>query len=85
MKKLVCLLFILGSFDLYAYDDYDSEDSEYQYEGSSGTKYKYDLSDPSDQIEYETDLDAQMDDSLNPDPGRDLDRSLGQYGGGAKW
>lgn len=44
-----------------------------RYESSTGHRYEYDLSDPGDQIEYSIDVDAQM---------RDLDRGLGEYGGG---
>ena len=60
------------------------EDAEYKYSGSSGLKYKYDLSRPYDQMRYETDLSAQMRDSMNIDIRRDRDRSMGQYGAGIK-
>lgn len=60
------------------------EDSEYKYRGSSGLKYKYDLSRPSDQMHYEMDLSAQMGDSMSIDIRRDQDRSMGQYGAGIK-
>ena len=56
--------------------------SEYKYEGSSGARYKYDLSDPSDRIDYSMDYDAQMNDKLSVSPDRDLDRQMGQFGGG---
>lgn len=93
MKKIFYLLLILNTFELLAYDNsygtnsysYGNSENEYKYEGLSGTKYKYDLSDPSDRLDYQMDLDAQMDDSINPDPGIDLDRSIGEYGGGAEW
>lgn len=52
------------------------------YEGPSGTRYQYDLNDPGDKIEYSVDLDAQRRDQMNVNPGRTLDRSMGQYGGG---
>jgi len=52
------------------------------YKGSSGTKYDYDLSRPSDRNRYNLDLDAQRRDSLSLSPGRSLDRGLGQFGGG---
>ncbi|SMM99367.1 hypothetical protein SPONN_502 [uncultured Candidatus Thioglobus sp.] len=40
------------------------------------------MSDPSDRIDYSIDVDAQMRDRLSVEPSRDLDRGLGQYGGG---
>ena len=52
------------------------------YQGSSGTHYQYDLSNPSDQLRYSTDLSAQRNDSLSVNPGVSLDRGLGQNGGG---
>jgi hypothetical protein len=52
------------------------------YRGLSGTSYKYDLSDPGQQMRYEMDPMAQMHDSISIDPRRDIDRSIGQYGGG---
>jgi hypothetical protein len=53
------------------------------YRGSSGALYNYDLSNPSDQLRYSVDPGAQLRDSINVDPRIELDRSLGQYGGGA--
>ena len=55
---------------------------EYPYKSTSGTRYKYDLSNPSDRIRYEVDPGAQLRDSVNPRV--DIDRGLGQYGGGSK-
>ncbi|SFG33467.1 hypothetical protein SAMN05518801_11755 [Novosphingobium sp. CF614] len=52
------------------------------YRGLSGSSYKYDLSDPGQQMRYEMDPMAQMQDSISIDPRRDIDRSIGQYGGG---
>ena len=50
------------------------------YRGSSGALYQYDLSNPSDQLRYSVDPGAQLRDEI--DPRVQLDRSLGQYGGG---
>ena len=61
-----------------------SGDPNYRYQGSSGTQYQYDLSRPSDQIRYETDVRAQMRDELSVDPRRELDQGLGPYGGGIR-
>lgn len=58
--------------------------NQYPYKSSSGTQYQYDLSRPSDQLRYEMDLGAQMRDELSVNPRRDLDRDLGQYGGGIR-
>lgn len=52
------------------------------YEGSSGTRYQYDLGQPTERLRYSTDLDAQRRDQMSLEPGRSLDRSLGQQGGG---
>ncbi len=61
----------------------DSNDNEYKYVSpSSGLKYKYDLSNPSDAIRYEVDPSAQLKDSINPRV--ELDRGLGYQGGGAE-
>ena len=55
---------------------------EYPYESNTGTRYKYDLSKPGDRIKYEVDPGAQINDSINPNV--EIDRELGQYGGGAE-
>lgn len=56
--------------------------SNSSYESSSGNKYQYDLSKPTDRIGYSTDPSAQIRDQLNVSPTRGMDRSRGQYGGG---
>ena len=81
MKRLILMvLFTTSSLVAYDYGYNNNDDSNY--EGSSGTKYQYDLSDHSDKLDYSIDLDAQMRDSLSVDPSRSLDQGLGQYGGG---
>ncbi len=55
-------------------------DASNLYRGSSGAMYQYDLSNPSDQLRYSVDPGAQLRDEI--DPRVQLDRSLGQYGGG---
>lgn len=62
------------------------EKSEYGYEGSSGTRYKYDLSEPDDKMKYDLDVDAQMNDKvyMPTKPGVKIDRGLNQYGGGVE-
>ncbi len=56
----------------------------YKYKSSTGNRYKYDLSKPGDKIRYETDPGAQLRDSIYMpiNPSTDIDRGLGQYGGG---
>jgi hypothetical protein len=71
------------SDDSYGYEkSYDRDDEDRGYESSFGRRYEYDLSDPSDQIMYEVDPNAQLRDSIDVDPTRDLERSIGEYGGG---
>ena len=55
---------------------------EYPYESNTGTRYKYDLSNPADKVLYDVDPAAQVLDSVNPMV--DIDRDMGQYGGGAE-
>ena len=55
---------------------------EYPYESYTGTRYKYDLNDPSDKIMYGVDPAAQIRDDVNPMV--DIDRGLGQFGGGSE-
>jgi len=52
------------------------------YKSSSGTRYQYDQSNPSDSLRYSTDLDAQRRDQMNLNLNRGQDRSTGQLGGG---
>jgi len=61
---------------------YGDDNQEDAYQGASGTHYQYDMSDPSDKIEYSVDIDAQMRDEISVNPSRNIDRSLGEYGGG---
>ena len=89
MKRLILGL-VLVSNCLFAYDygysnSYSNSDNDdARYEGMSGVKYKYDLSNPIDRVNYSVDIEAQMNDKLNApiNPGVGLDRSIGQYGGG---
>lgn len=55
---------------------------DYQYRSNTGHQYKYDLSNPSDRIRYQVDPSAQIKDGVNPLI--QIDRSMGQYGGGIK-
>lgn len=54
------------------------------YQGSSGSRYQYDLKNPVDSNRYSIDLDAQRRDRQEGiyDAGRNLDQLRGQYGGG---
>lgn len=87
-KKLIITILVLIPLYIFAYD-YESiyqnnSNNEYKYEGLSGTKYKYDLSNPIDRMDYSLDLDAQMEDKLNLNPEINMDRDFGQFGGGAE-
>jgi len=73
MKKLILALFILAGIFTSA---------NAYYTGMSGTKYQYDMSNPTDSLNYSVDLDAQMRDQMNVNPNVDLDRGIGQVGGG---
>ena len=59
-----------------------SQKSSSGYSSSSGNRYQYDLSNPGDRTGYSIDLDAQRRDKMNLDPSRNIDRGVGQFGGG---
>jgi len=64
-------------------EPYDSHGNpNYRYEGSSGKKYQYDLSNQADRLEYNVDPGAQIRDRIDPDPRKNIDKGLGQHGGG---
>lgn len=65
-----------------AYKLTKNKSGDERYKSSMGNEYEYDLSKPSDQMRYETDLGAQMRDEVDIDPRRDIERDLGEYGGG---
>lgn len=56
----------------------------YRYTGASGTKYQYDMGNPSDRIQYGIDPAAQLRDRISVNPGRNTDRGIGQRGAGAE-
>lgn len=66
----------------YGNDDSYGSQQEQSYESSTGTQYEYDLSNPSDRVMYEVDPEAQLRDSIDVNPMRDVDQGLGEYGGG---
>ena len=59
-----------------------SNSSSRGYESSTGNRYQYDMSDPGDAVEYSVDVEAQMRDDMSVNPSREIDRGLGEYGGG---
>jgi hypothetical protein len=63
------------------------DEEEYKYRGSSGARYKYDLSDPIDRIMYQTDPIARLGDRTfgSSSPDAQMDRRMGERGGGIKW
>ena len=88
MKYILMIMFVFFLTPAFAWDNsqYDSYGNKnYTHEGITGQRYKYNLKDPLDELDYRLDLDAQMMDRMNPNPLIDLDRRLGYYGGGAEW
>ena len=69
--------------DGYDYDSSYDRDQDKGYESSFGNRYEYDLNDPSDRVMYEVDPSAQLRDSIDVNPVRELERGIGEYGGGA--
>ena len=62
----------------YSYNRRNSQ--KYRYRSYSGQRYQYDLSKIPDRLQYGLDIPAQMRDSLSVP--RQLDRNMGQHGGG---
>ena len=60
----------------------ESMDSISGYTSSTGSTYEYDLSNPSDRVQYGADPAAQLRDRIDPNPLRRIERNTGQYGGG---
>jgi hypothetical protein len=56
--------------------------ADHPYQGASGARYRYDLSNPSDSLRYGIDPMSQLHDSISIDPRREIDQSLGQRGAG---
>lgn len=52
------------------------------YTSSFGSNYQYDLNNQSDKLQYSIDVGAQLRDSININPNRQLESGLGQKGGG---
>lgn len=86
----VFFILLISSFSLEAYDvhQYDMDRKQHEnhnngYQGSSGQRYQYDLSKPSDRIDYMYDKDAQRRDSQYDYSGNSQrDSMYGQHGGG---
>lgn len=55
-----------------------------RYRGLSGATYKYDLGNTYSRMQYAMDPMAQLQDSITIDPRADMDRSIGQNGGGVE-
>lgn len=96
MKEAIVLTVLIPSLALgqvflpstnldYSMDPYlPNGQPNYRYEGFAGQTYQYDLSRGRDQLQYQTDLAAQMHDDIvrGSSLGAALDMSLGQVGGG---
>jgi hypothetical protein len=52
------------------------------YTSSTGSTYEYDLSNPSDRVQYGADPAAQLRDRIDVNPQRRIEQNTGQYGGG---
>jgi len=72
----------LSGTEVQGYQHGSSGSNGSGYKSNSGTRYEYDMSNPSDRTRYSTDLDAQRRDQMNRNIRRDMDRRSGQYGGG---
>jgi hypothetical protein len=66
----------------YAWQPVGTDSSDSGYQGSSGARYQYDMGNAADRVRYGADPVAQLRDQIAVDPGRNVDRSTGQYGGG---
>jgi hypothetical protein len=89
MKRLISTVaLVFCATSAYSYDYNNGYGNSYGnnqnngYESSFGNRYQYDMSDPSDRLDYSVDIDAQMRDRMSVEPSRSLDRGLGEYGGG---
>lgn len=82
MKKIILTaIAIVATSQVYATcNSYNSNCQQYQ--SNTGTLYQYDMSNPSDRLNYSIDIDAQKRDTRSININQDLDRGLGQYGGG---
>jgi hypothetical protein len=63
-------------------DPFEMRSGDQLYQGASGAFYKYDLGNLIDQIRFDVDPLAQLKDSINVDPRVEIDRGIGEYGGG---
>lgn len=93
MKKIIAVAILMAGLSLQAYDihQYDVGRSQTNnqpsgYQGNSGNRYQYDMSNGNDRAAYSTDTGAQQRDYYNnmydTSGNRQLDTSYGQYGGG---
>ena len=84
MKKMLLassLMLALCS-TCYAWEPVPAGSNDVGYQGTSGARYQYDLSNPADSVRYGVDPVARLRDQTSVDPGRNVDRSVGQNGGG---
>jgi hypothetical protein len=81
MSLLTATLIFITSTQSFA-QVISQNDDESVYEGNSGNRYQYDRNNPSDELRYSIDLEAQRRDQMSLDTGTTLDRGMGQVGGG---
>ena len=93
MKKIITVAILMAGLSLQAYDihQYDMGKSQTNnqssgYQGSSGQRYQYDMSNGNDRLRYSTDVGAQQRDNnynmYNTNGNVQKDKNNGQYGGG---
>lgn len=87
---LLAPISVLSQYDRYdeneenddVYDSASDRDQDEVYESSFGNRYEYDLNDPGDRVMYEADSHAQLRDSIDVNPVREVERDIGENGGG---
>jgi hypothetical protein len=57
-----------------------ARDDDHPHRSSTGSRYRYDLDRPEDRVGYEVDLEARIQDAIDPDVR--IDRALGDSFGG---
>ena len=88
----MCVFFTFVTLPVFAGNYYGNQQNKSQqqngnknYQGYTGQQYQYDLNNQADNIRYQLDSNAQIRDELNSNPKAEIDRSLGQRGGGVRW
>lgn len=85
MKLLITFILSISTTAM-AWDNPDitRERTDTSYKSRFGNEYQYDLSKPQDRIQYKYDRDARRRDAMDIDPRRNIERDLGEIGGGKR-